>query len=73
MLGIRQLGEGPKLAILDSRRHRCALASALTSTLSIFGRGAQSSEPGGATMTFRPPRRRQAIGTNTVIVLPSGS
>ena len=31
-----------------------------------------TSQPGGATMTLRPPRRRHAMGTNTVIVLRSG-
>jgi hypothetical protein len=38
-----------------------------------LGGGAQSSQPGGATITLRPPRRRQVRGTNTVMVLPVGT
>jgi len=62
----------PYSPLSSSRCHRCARARALMSVLSILGGGAQSSQPGGATITLRPPWWRQAMGMNTVMVLPSG-
>jgi hypothetical protein len=50
----------PYSPLSSIRCQRCARARALTSARSNFGGGAQSSQPGGATMTFRPPRRRHA-------------
>ena len=53
-----------------SGRCRNARASALTTTLSTRGRGAQGA-PSGVTTSFRPPRFVNVSGMWTVIVSPS--